>query len=148
MKSSRVRDVALFLLVLALPGCPNPKKTLDEVVKPPSVQVKNVTLAGISLEKLDFLVELEIANPNPVSFTVSKVDYNLALSGQSLMSGQLQPNVQIKASGVTPAQVTVSVGFREVAAIFQAALGQDAVPKSLTRNVHILSLLNIRRCPR
>jgi LEA14-like dessication related protein len=139
MKSMRITGLVLVLLALISAGCPKVNEVVKEKFTPPTVQVTNVALGGISMEKIDFLVDLEINNPNPIGAKVSTVDYNLFLDDEPLMSGQLQPNVQIKASGITPASVTVSVGFNEAIQIFTRVLGQDTVAYKVTGKVHIAS---------
>jgi len=137
MIGSKAIGLVLALMALMVMGCPDGKDIIQEVVKPPTIQVKDVSVSGISLEKLDLMVDLEITNPNPIGLTVNKVEYDLAMGGKSVLAGKTEPKVQIKASGVTPAKVPLSVTFSEVVNIFTAALGQGNVKYKLTGKVYV-----------
>lgn len=142
MSSNRKRGIFIRALILAATalifcGCPQAKDVMEKVVQPPKVQVKEVRVAGISYQSIDLILATEIDNPNPVGLTLAQIDYALTLAERPLASGSLPSGLALKPAGTSSADLPISVDYNEVQKIYDASVGQDELPYTLSGRVQL-----------
>ncbi len=92
----RTLTPSLVLLALALSGCAT---TVEDIVKTPGVELRDVEVLGLGFNGQTFLLSFDVENPNPFALPVSSVSYSLHLDGQRFASGQTPGEFSVPAGG-------------------------------------------------
>lgn len=127
----------LLMAALGSFGCPEVRDVLEDVVKPPSIQVRDIVVTGISSKNLDLDLGVDIFNDNPIGLTLSGIDYDLKLAGTPLASGNSGAGIELVASGKSTARIPISVAYNQIGKIYSAAKGADEIPYQLSGKVSI-----------
>jgi LEA14-like dessication related protein len=127
----------IVILAMIVAGCPKNDKPLKDLIQPPTVTVRDVSISEVSRAQIRFRVNVDIANPNPVGLTLSKVEYSFELGGRPLAAGATDSKVQIKASGSTPAEVPVGLAYNELLTIYDQNKDADYLEYKLTGKFHV-----------
>ncbi len=102
----------LVLLVSAMSAC----ATLPEnLVKSPSVSLRNVQVVGLGFTNQTFLLSFEVENPNPFPLPVRSVNYGVKLNGQRFASGETVSDFTIPAVGDTRFAISVDLNLLQTA---------------------------------
>src|SRR6185295_16459536 len=102
---TRGRVVAtLVVLCVALASCESMNDLLKSAPKP-TARVAGASLKGLTLEKVDLVFDVDIANPYDVSLPLTELGYSLNSGGQKLFEGSVQPSGTIPARGSKVVQV-------------------------------------------
>lgn len=111
MRSSQYMNVTRGLLsgfaVFLSSGC----ATLEEYVRVqnPQAEITGVRLDKLDLQQVGLLVDLKVKNPNAVGVNLSRLAYDFAVEGNSLLSGNQDQGVQVAANSEQPVTIPVTV---------------------------------------
>ena len=84
-----------------------------ETVKP-TAQLTATRLANINFEEAELVFDLEIENQNPISINVERLNYDLKIEDQSLLSGVTAQGLQIKPASTSTVQLPVTLKFDDL----------------------------------
>jgi len=105
-KSFTLLSFSLLLMALAS-GCNLLK--MGPAVKDPKVEVKSVSMEAFSLRGVSGQMELNVANPNPVSLPLRYVEWEISVSGDRAVSGRFDVPTSLPANGAAPVSVALDV---------------------------------------
>lgn len=134
-RTSLAALAALIICAGFAGGCEKTKQTIANVIKPPTVSVRDYTVDEISTKHITVILHLLIDNPNPVGLKLTGVTYALTLAGRPLISGATANPVDIKAGGTCEADVSVVVNYSDVLAVYDAVKAVDEVPYEITGKI-------------
>ena len=117
----------LVLLCVALAGCESMSDLLRSAPKP-TARVTNASLKGLTLEKVDLVFDVEIANPYDVGLPLTELGYSVGSGGQKLFEGSVQPSGAIPGRGSKVIEVPVSLKFSSVLAALKGVRPGSVVP--------------------
>ncbi|HEY4366432.1 MAG TPA: LEA type 2 family protein [Steroidobacteraceae bacterium] len=105
MKLSFPRACALALLLSALCAC-----SLTPKLETPRLTIINVAMMSADMFNQQFLVHLNVQNPNDRQLAIKGIEYTLFLEGDGFAEGTSQPIV-LPAKGETEFDLTVHTNF-------------------------------------
>jgi LEA14-like dessication related protein len=117
----------LVVLCMALAGCESMNDLLKSAPKP-TARVTGASLKGLTLEKVDLVFDVDIANPYDVSLPLTELGYSVSSGGQKLFEGSVQPSGAIPARGSKVIQVPASLKFSSVMAALKGVRPGSVVP--------------------
>ena len=119
-----VRKLALSSVVFAigLGGCAT---TLENLVKSPSVELRNVQVVGLGFNSQTFLLSFDVSNPNPFGLPVRSVSYGIKLDGQRFASGKTPSEFSVPANGETKFAISVDLNLLQTAPRLLSILRQS-----------------------
>jgi len=88
--SSRRFSVLIIGLLLLLSGC---QSTAE--FKEPQLRLLKVEVKEINLLEQKFILHVQVDNPNPIPFSLSRLDYQLWLNDMEIGGGQLNKNFSV-----------------------------------------------------
>lgn len=120
---SKWRLFAAFTGSLFLSSC----ALLQDVtqIQAPRVSFEDVRYTGISFDAIDFAVDVNIHNYNPVSINFSGFDYQFDINGNSFLTGQQDYAFSIASMDRTTVQIPVSVNFQDLYNTVSSLLTED-----------------------
>ena len=108
----RMFTLSFALFAIGLGGCAT---TLDNLVKSPVVELKNVQVVGLGFNSQTFLLSFDVTNPNPFALPVRSVSYGLKLDGQRFASGKTPSEFSVPANGETKFAISVDLNLLQTA---------------------------------
>ena len=96
---------------LWLGGC----ATLDDLVSPPSVSLRNVHLESLAIDEQTFLLSFDVTNPNPFPLPVSSIAYVVELDGMRFASGETDSAFTIAAGSDGEFAISVNLNLLRTA---------------------------------
>jgi len=119
-----VRKLALSSAVFAigLGGCAT---TLENLVKSPSVELRNVQVVGLGFNSQTFLLSFDVSNPNAFALPVRSVSYGIKLDGQRFASGKTPSEFSVPANGETKFAISVDLNLLQTAPRLLSILRQS-----------------------
>jgi LEA14-like dessication related protein len=84
----------ILLASLALSAC----ASLQDLVSPPGVSLRNVHAEALDLDGQTFLLDFDVTNPNPFPLPLTEIRYGIEIDGLRF------------ASGTTPASLNIPAG--------------------------------------
>ena len=124
-----LQTTLLLLLILALAGCAQLSKKAESIK--PTANLTNVRLANINFEQADLVFNFEIDNKNPIPLKLSRLNYELKVENQSLVSGAADKNLQIKANSTSDVGLPVSLKFDDLKKLPGELKNKDQVAYNL-----------------
>lgn len=120
MKTKQLAMIAF--IVLAAAGCNTLKNTLN--IENPEYSIRDirprVSIAlPLSASTIDFDMNVEVDNPNQVALRLDRIDFDLLVDGQHVVSGVSRDQIRIPANGVGDVRLRARVGYREVRSIWR-----------------------------
>lgn len=109
---ARMFAMSSVLLALGLGGCAT---TLDNLVKSPGVELRNIQVVGLGFNSQTFLLSFDVSNPNPFALPVRSVSYGLKLDGQRFASGKTPSEFSVPANGRTEFAISVDLDLLQTA---------------------------------
>ncbi|MEM6332456.1 MAG: LEA type 2 family protein [Planctomycetota bacterium] len=101
--------------VMGLAGCEAAQAYLEAADRP-TARVVDASLAGLSVEGVELLVDVEVANPYGVALPTPAFDYALSANGASVVRGSADVGGAVPANGRRVMRVPVGVVFANVLA--------------------------------
>jgi LEA14-like dessication related protein len=86
-------------------------------IQNPKAEITNVRLDSLDLEKIGLLLDLRVDNPNALGISLSKLDYDFMVEGNSMLKGVLDKGLQVAAK--SSEQVTIPLTL-QLANLWQA----------------------------
>ena len=115
--------LASFVLLLLMVSCAS-IQDLAKVQKP-QVEISNLRLEKLDLNQLDFILELKVQNPNAVGLSLSKLDYDFFVEGNSLVKGTQAKGVQLTANSTNTVEIPVTINPANLWETVQKVAKQD-----------------------
>ena len=112
--STVVRGFALSSAIFAI-GVGGCATALDNLVKSPSVELRNVQVVGLGFNSQTFLLSFDVSNPNPFALPVRSVSYGIKLDGQRFASGKTPSEFSVPANGDTMFAISVDLNLLQTA---------------------------------
>lgn len=143
MPISRIAVVALALFTFQ--GCAAVDDILSGVDKP-TARVVDVGFIGFDAQSVTLDFAVEIANPYSVDLPVLGLDYALASSGATFLTGQSQGGTSIPATGRSVLNIPARIGFSEALSLISGIAPGNVVPydADIGINVDAPALGNLR----
>lgn len=104
------RLVLLVTLTLALTGCQAVEDMLAGANKP-TASIVGVDFAGLTLDGVDLVFNVEVSNPYGVPLPFAAIDYALATGGNAFLNGSTTEQGTIPAKGKRVLPVSTKVAF-------------------------------------
>lgn len=120
MKTKILAALALLAIPL-LGGC----QTLANLnIQNPSYRLTNVRprvdiAIPFSASRIDFDLAIDVENPNSVGLALDRMDFDLLVNGQRVVSGLTNQRIRIPADGVGRLDLTASVGYDQISTLFR-----------------------------
>ncbi|HWH46435.1 MAG TPA: LEA type 2 family protein [Burkholderiales bacterium] len=114
----RVAAFALLCACLAS-GCQSLEDILQTAPKP-TARIVGTELKNLSVEKIDLIFNVEVANPYAVDLPLVDLTYDVASGGTSLLKGNIKPSGTVQAHGTSLIQVPARIPF---ASLFKTLKG-------------------------
>jgi len=103
---------AVLLLLLFAAGCSTVQRIMG--YQEPDVRYTDMSVEGISLEKIDLKFHFEIDNPNRVGVTLEEYAYSLLINEYDFLSGSHREQLEIASRGSGTVALPLSLSYREV----------------------------------
>ncbi len=81
--------------------------TLEDVVSPPEISLRNVHVESLDLGGQTFLLAFNVSNPNPFPLPITTISYGVLLDGHRFASGEAQCSYTVPAG--SDGEFTISV---------------------------------------
>jgi LEA14-like dessication related protein len=133
---AKMRSVIPALLLLGLSSC----STLGPKLEPPQLDVVKVAMTSGDIFSQNFLVHLNVKNPNDRELPIKAIEYQLFLQGDSFAEGTNSRPFVVPANGETDFDMTVRTNFVSgVARLLTRLNGRSKVEYILEGTVHLQS---------
>ncbi len=104
-KTFLIASVALTALLLT--AC----ASLEDLVHPPQVSLRNVNVENINFRVQTFVLAFDVTNPNPFPLPISTIRYGLKLDGHHIVSGQAVSAITVPAGSGGAFAISVSMNL-------------------------------------
>lgn len=104
-KTFLIASVALTALLLT--AC----ASLEDLVYPPQVSLRNVNVENIDFRVQTFILAFDVTNPNPFPLPISTIRYGLELDGHHIVSGQAVSAITVPAGSGGAFAISVSMNL-------------------------------------
>lgn len=111
MKPS-IYQLFLVLGILLVAGCAELAKHAETIK--PNAELTATRLANINFDQADLVFDLAIENQNPIAINVARLDYDLKIEDQALLSGVTAQGLQIKPVSTSTVQLPVTLKFDDL----------------------------------
>ncbi len=125
--------LAAALLSNALIGC----------IKPPTVKLHDIDIAGFDFNKIDLVFDVKVTNPNDFQLDFSDLAYCVTSGQTEIVSGALpSPVMALSGNETTVVRVPVSLEFAGLASLMHNVRAGESIPYefSSTSKFHFLGL--------
>lgn len=119
--------LVLVPFVLSAGGCEAVEKAMSRMDRP-AVRVAGMDLAGLSLDGVDLVFDLEVSNPYQVPLPVAGLDYALSSGGNAFLSGQSTHQGLIPAGGRERIPLSARVAFADTMRLLSGVRPGAIVP--------------------
>lgn len=89
--------------------------TLEDLVSPPGVSLRNVHVESLEMDSQRFLLAFDVTNPNPFPLPVSDVRYAVSLDGHRFASGGSRASFSVPAGGDSEFSISVELDLLDTA---------------------------------
>lgn len=117
MKQKIILSLAL---ILSLAGC----RTLQDLnIENPRYSFRDirprVSLAlPLSASTIDFDMNVEVDNPNSIGLRLDRIDFDLMVNGDRVVSGVSRDRIRVPANGVGEVPLRARVGYNELRSLW------------------------------
>ncbi len=137
-------------LLLFLTSC------LSWFLEKPTFSLKEVEVKRFSLQEIDFLLSIEVQNPNSFDLKLRALEYTIYLRDQEVGKGRLEEEINIVKSGSTRVPVPLRANLRNLSnplaiilagkdlnykiegvAIIKARMGTTTIPFSKSGEINL-----------
>jgi len=113
------------LYVLLIAGCSAISKLAG--VKDPEFKINNVSLSGLSFDKADLLLDVNVHNPNNIALKLAGFNYDLLINENSFLKGVQDYGQTIKANSNSHIKVPIELKYKSLYDTFQSLSNKDSV---------------------
>jgi LEA14-like dessication related protein len=104
----------LALLAVLIPGCETIQTAVETAPKP-SARVVGANLRDLTLEKVDFVFDVEVSNPYAVGLPLAGLSYSISSGGRTVVQGSAQPRESVPARRSQVIALPASLQFASLA---------------------------------
>jgi LEA14-like dessication related protein len=104
--------LVIFIVCLGGSSC----RTLGAVFRQPSVSLRSVDIAGISLEGIQLLCSVEVENPNLFSLSYPEIGWEIFVKGGSFLSGTAPDGEAISPGSTRILEIPLDISHTALAA--------------------------------
>jgi LEA14-like dessication related protein len=115
----------IFFIIFFLHSCAFLKEAVQ--VKEPIVKSENLRISSLSFEEIELEFDLIIENPNAVSLTFSKLEYNVNIESQSFINGKVDKKFDIVALDKSKIIIPVKLIYKNILSTFSDLLNKDEI---------------------
>jgi LEA14-like dessication related protein len=121
--------LAAFALVCSylVAGCQALEGILESSQKP-TARIIGTELKNLSLEKIDLVFNVEVANPYAVDLPLLDLAYNVGSGGTSLLQGTIKPSGAVQARGTSVIQLPARITFASLVRTLKGVKPGSVVP--------------------
>ncbi|WP_455223394.1 LEA type 2 family protein [Kaarinaea lacus] len=114
----------------------------------PAVSLADTRLNKLTFESAEFVLVLDVQNPNPLPINLAGFDYALNIDGKTLTQGKQTNSVAIKANDRSQVQFPVAIKFADLAGLTKSVRTKDTLPFKIDANIQVnLPVLGMRSIP-
>ncbi|KAG8080849.1 hypothetical protein GUJ93_ZPchr0007g6095 [Zizania palustris] len=103
----------------------------------PTADVTGIHIPHISLEKVELLVDVLIANPNPVPIPLVDIEYSIESEGRKLISGTIPDAGTIHAHGSETIKIPVLLIYDDIKATYGDIKPGSIIPYLVRVALHV-----------
>lgn len=107
----RLTRITLLLAAGMLSAC----STLESLVEPPGVTLRNVEVQSLDLTQQSFLLSFDVTNPNPFPLPIRSISYAIDLDGQRFASGDTASEFTVAAGSDSEFAISVDLNLLQTA---------------------------------
>lgn len=120
-KRQTLLTVTFLAGLLATSGC-NTLQNLN--IENPEYMLRDVrprvsVALPLSASTIDFDMLVEVRNPNRVSLSLDRIDFDLFVDDQRIFDGQTLDRVRIPANGTGDVRIRAEVGYEDIRSLFR-----------------------------
>jgi LEA14-like dessication related protein len=148
MQDSNIGITAHALLIvglLGMTGC----ETIESMTKSklPTVKASDAKIAAANFSAIDFLIDLEVQNPNAFGLSLSGFDYDLQINDDSFLTGTKTDALRLEANQSSTIAIPMSLPLQDLATKIPDILKQDtfdyAFAAQLQFNMPLVGMINV-----
>ena len=103
----RLTKVIFLLVISFFLQC----AALEQFLQKPTVRYDKLSVDNLSFTEGTFLFQFQISNPNSISLSLHKVDYQVDLNEQTFFKGEIDQKIQLQANGSSFFEIPVTNRF-------------------------------------
>jgi len=126
LASYRLAAFALICAFLVV-GCQALEGILESGGKP-TARIIGTEMKNLSLERIDLIFNVEVANPYAVNLPLVDLTYNVNSGGTSLLQGNIKPSGAVQAHGTSLIQVPARITFASLLKTLKGVKPGSVVP--------------------
>jgi LEA14-like dessication related protein len=131
-----IQKLSLLFIILVLTGCAELAKHADTIK--PTARLAGARLANINFDKVDLVFDLEVENKNPITLDLAGLDYDFKVENQSLVSGVTAKAIKLKANGISPVELPVTLKFDDLKKLPGELWNKDKLAYDLQTTFNIM----------
>lgn len=128
------RPLLLALLLVVATACGSIAKA---AFTPPTVQFQGVDLRALRLDGGDFVVRLQLRNPNGYAIDASRLRYRLLVDSVEIGAGALDSGFAVPGHDSALVRLPVRIGFSAVRAVGLRLLQRGEIPYRVIGDVSL-----------
>jgi len=114
----------------------------------PTVNLSDTRINKLTFDSAEFMLVMDVQNPNPLPINLSGFDYALNIDGKTLTRGNQTSGVAIKANGRDQVQFPLTIKFSDLASISKSIRTKGSLPFEIDATIRVnLPVLGIRSIP-
>jgi LEA14-like dessication related protein len=94
----------------------------------PTARIIGTEMKNLSLERIDLIFNVEVANPYAMNLPLVDLTYNVASGGTSLLQGNIKPSGAVQAYGTSLIQVPARITFASLLKALKGVKPGSVVP--------------------
>ena len=126
---------AAALTVLSF-GC----STLQQMMGRPSVKAVHPRVAGIDLESVDLVFDLDVQNPYPVPIRASGLRYGLDIEGTEFIRSETDANIDLPAGNVGTVKLPIRLTYDKLLQTYRALADSPEAAYKLHGALNVMAL--------
>jgi LEA14-like dessication related protein len=131
-----IQKLSLLFIILVFTGCAELAKHADTIK--PTARLAGARLANINFDKVDLVFDLEVENKNPITLDLAGLDYDFKVENQSLVSGVTAKAIKLKANGISPVELPVTLKFDDLKKLPGELWNKDKLAYDLQTTFNIM----------
>jgi LEA14-like dessication related protein len=105
-----------------MPSC------LSLFLEKPTFSLKEIEIKRFSLQEIDFLIGIEVQNPNSFDLKLRALEYTVYLSDQEVGKGRMENEITIRKSDATLVPVPLQANLKNLGNPLALVLGGKDLP--------------------
>jgi LEA14-like dessication related protein len=101
---------------------------LSWIMEKPTFVLRGIVISPLSFTEMNFLVDLDVQNPNRFDLTVKSLECTISLEKEALGRGLLQKNILIPSASTTRIQVPIGVTLKDLGGTLKTILTRGELP--------------------